>query len=164
VPTGYVAAHQGDLDTARAHLDEALARFRELGNARGAANALENLGTVAVASEDLSAALTHYRESLRLFQELDDARGMTRCLERVATIMEQRGLRERSRLLRDGAARLRPTIDASGRSGATEHAAWPASSGHVNQGGAAPLAPLPSERGADLTTLLDAALAELPSS
>jgi predicted ATPase/DNA-binding XRE family transcriptional regulator len=161
---GYVAAHQGDLDTATAHLDEALARFRDLGNARGAANALENLGMVAVASDDLTAALARYRESLRLFQELDDARGITRCLERIATIMELRGLGERSRLLRDGAARLRATTDAGGRSGSTEHAVWSAPSGRADQGGAAPLDPLPSERGADLALLLDAALTEPPSS
>jgi predicted ATPase len=63
-----IAGWQGDYATMRPLTEEALARYRELGDARGIANQLGNLGYGAIMT-DPQAALELFRESIEAYRQ-----------------------------------------------------------------------------------------------
>jgi len=66
-----VAWRRGDLETARAKLDEACATYRELGRDAALAGTLGNLGNVLRDAGDLTAAHAHYDDALALAERID---------------------------------------------------------------------------------------------
>ena len=91
---------------------ESLAIRETLGDDRGRAWVLSNLGHVHRNLADYPAARRFFRQSLALRQELGDKRGIALCLEGLAwTLILEGRLVQGVRLL-DGAATLRATIQA----------------------------------------------------
>jgi predicted ATPase/DNA-binding CsgD family transcriptional regulator len=86
-----LAHYGGDIDTAAALGDEALALSTELGDRAGAAHALTALGLVARARGRYDEARERYDESTRIFRELDDRRGLAEAVGRTATAALHQG-------------------------------------------------------------------------
>ena len=61
---------QGHPGEATRHLEEALARYRELRNPSGEADALNSLGQACLADGDPDEARSHWQQALALFTEL----------------------------------------------------------------------------------------------
>jgi tetratricopeptide (TPR) repeat protein len=72
---GVVAFFGGELEVARADLDEALALREQVGDVRGQASSRNNLGLVARFSRDLAAARTFMADGLALRRGLKDPWG-----------------------------------------------------------------------------------------
>ncbi len=66
------AFYHGDFASARAHLEESLGIFRELGDAGGIAGSLCWQGLDAWQRNDYAAAHSHFQESLALFEQIGD--------------------------------------------------------------------------------------------
>jgi len=78
-----VANAQGDFAASKALYEESLAIKRELGDRRGIANALNNLGMVAVEQGNYAAGRSLYEESLAIKRELGDRRGTANTLNNL---------------------------------------------------------------------------------
>ncbi len=70
---GVVYRELKDFDAAFDALDEAMAIFNELGDAKGQAQALGNLGALLEAEEDYDAAVNSYKQSAKLLEELGES-------------------------------------------------------------------------------------------
>lgn len=81
---GHVALLQGDARAALGLLEESLALFRELKDARGIGEALLPLGHAAYEVGDRARADTCYAEGLVVFQQANHGLGMAHCLEGLA--------------------------------------------------------------------------------
>ncbi len=88
---GIVAWQRGDLKTAKADYDAALAAFREIGDRRGEARALNNLAIVLYQQGDLDGARTMYDGVLATYREVDNRRGLASTLSNVGALLEARG-------------------------------------------------------------------------
>jgi tetratricopeptide (TPR) repeat protein len=88
---GWLAYRQGDFPTAVALSEEAVARYRTLGDRRGLASTLQNLGLVARARGDHEAATRLLEESLALWRALDDLQGEASLLNSLAGTAWARG-------------------------------------------------------------------------
>jgi tetratricopeptide (TPR) repeat protein len=72
----WVARADGDLEQARATLDDALARFRRLRDRPGEALTLAHLGNLSRSLGDFGAARAHLEDALRIRSDLGDRRAM----------------------------------------------------------------------------------------
>jgi|GEM_PF-639867 len=72
VNTGIIAYDQGDLESAKRYLEDSFAAFREVGNQRGQALALNFLGRLAHAQGDYRTAIERLEESRRIADDLGD--------------------------------------------------------------------------------------------
>ncbi|WP_217915458.1 ATP-binding protein [Miltoncostaea marina] len=86
-----LAHYGGDLDTAAALGEEALAVSTTLGDRGSAAHALTALGLVARARGRYDEARTRYDQSTRIFRELGDRRGLAEAVGRTATAALHQG-------------------------------------------------------------------------
>ena len=77
---------QGELSAARAAYEEGVALYRELGDQRGTAVALENLVQVVQAQGDVPGARSLAEESVAIWRELEDRRGLLSTLETLGAI------------------------------------------------------------------------------
>jgi tetratricopeptide (TPR) repeat protein len=84
--TGYADPTPGDIATARELFEESLALWRQLGDARGIAYALNNLGLVAQEQEEYGTARQRFEESLTLSRELGDQYAVASLLDNLGTI------------------------------------------------------------------------------
>jgi tetratricopeptide (TPR) repeat protein len=73
------------------HFEEALRLQREIGDTRGVAWALNNLGVLAHTQGELTAARCHYEEALRLLVERRDALGVAQALSNLGEVAEAEG-------------------------------------------------------------------------
>src|SRR5436190_443773 len=69
----YIRSYQA---AARVQLEEGLSRFRDLGDRRGIAWVVNNLGNVAFGEGDYDTARARHEESLRIRRELGDRQGI----------------------------------------------------------------------------------------
>jgi putative nucleotidyltransferase with HDIG domain len=69
---GVIANIEGDLPTALAHYDRSLAAFRQAGNQRGSARALNNMGMASADLRDWDAADGYFRRCLAEAEQLGD--------------------------------------------------------------------------------------------
>ena len=83
---GNVAFARGEFASARAAHAEALQLVRELGDKRGVAVIVNNLGNADLALGDLANARKHDEESLQLRRELGDKRGVALVLGNLGDI------------------------------------------------------------------------------
>jgi predicted ATPase/class 3 adenylate cyclase len=82
---------QGDYTQARAFAEQNLDLFRALGDQRGIANTLSNLGAMAVEQGDYAAAKPLLTESLALRRALGDTWGIAAALNNLARVIEGEG-------------------------------------------------------------------------
>ena len=97
---GYLAFAQGDYDQARGLVEASLALARALGDQRGVAAALAQLGRDAHARGDFAAATRQLEESLALFQELGIESGLPYPVASIlADVARDQGDDQRARTL-----------------------------------------------------------------
>jgi predicted ATPase/DNA-binding winged helix-turn-helix (wHTH) protein len=87
----WLAHNQGDYTTARALFEESLALWREIGNKRGIASALNDLGWMAWRQGDYAVAQALSAESLVLWQDLGETQGIATALTNLGWIAHHRG-------------------------------------------------------------------------
>src|SRR5262249_41052789 len=87
----FLAYRRDDLERAGRFSDEAVARWRAIGDAYGLASSLLNLGAIRFSQGDTSAALSHCLESLRLVQQLGSTSLTAELLEDLAGVLHARG-------------------------------------------------------------------------
>lgn len=88
---GHLAHNQGDYAAARRLFEASLALWRELGDSRGIATALNDLGWVAWRQGDYTAARTLSAESLVRWRELGDSRGIATSLTNLGRTAHHQG-------------------------------------------------------------------------
>jgi predicted ATPase len=116
---GALLARQGDAESGRAQLDDAIALWRGLDDRNELASALDLLGWLLVYdSGDDPAALRAFEQSLELRSELGDPAGETRALVGVAQVLVALGDTERAESL------SRELLERSGDDPRTEHFAY----------------------------------------
>ncbi len=96
-----LAVDMGDKDTARLRGEEALARFRALGEQWGAAYALLILGLTFAFEDDWPNARPRFAESVRIFGELGDEHWTLQATRRLAWSYEELGDVDHARLLQE---------------------------------------------------------------
>jgi predicted ATPase/DNA-binding SARP family transcriptional activator len=104
---------EGDKEAALHHLEEALQLRRELGDARGIAETLNNLGVLAYEQNDFDKAHAHYMETLPTQQELRHTFGVACVLANLGEVADAEAEFERACRLYAAAERLFETVDSS---------------------------------------------------
>jgi tetratricopeptide (TPR) repeat protein len=88
---GWLAVCQGDLEAARALLEESLTINRELGDKTGIAWSLKGLGSVAMRKQEYGAARALLEESLAIFRELGGKLGIAWSLRALGYVVREQG-------------------------------------------------------------------------
>ncbi|MCJ7737562.1 MAG: tetratricopeptide repeat protein [Anaerolineae bacterium] len=88
---GRLLQSQGDYAQAGAHFAQALELYREAGDLRGQAAALENLGAISRLQADYAEARAHIEQALRLFSRIGDRQGEGRALHRLGSVAINQG-------------------------------------------------------------------------
>jgi predicted ATPase/class 3 adenylate cyclase len=88
---GGLAYVQGDYPAARARHEESLAVYRELGDRRGIAASLGNLGNVTSEQGDFTSARALHEESLAIRRELGDQSGIAVSLNNLGNVALDQG-------------------------------------------------------------------------
>lgn len=83
---GTFAEGIGDFTRARSYLEDAVDKFRALGDLKDLAATLNNLGAVAVRQGDIAGARKHFAESLETKRELGDRHGMAVSLSNLGML------------------------------------------------------------------------------
>ncbi|MGI8618978.1 MAG: protein kinase domain-containing protein [Gemmatimonadaceae bacterium] len=96
---GVLADAQGEYDAGREFFEQALAIFRETGDAWGIANSLNNLGVLAVRRREYAAARSLYEESLSLWRELKNMPVVALSLGNLGNLAMLEGTLDRGRSL-----------------------------------------------------------------
>jgi tetratricopeptide (TPR) repeat protein len=86
-----LASYQGDDSQAGVLCGESLTLFRELGDKRGMARSLNQLGAVALSQLDPDRATARLQESLSLFRELGDKSGIAESLDHLGRAARDQG-------------------------------------------------------------------------
>ena len=89
---GALAEAQGDLATAAGHHEAALELWREIGDHRGVARSLTDLGIVADKMGDPERAIQLYEDALVLAREEDDRPRIAACWRTLASSLSTRGI------------------------------------------------------------------------
>ena len=92
-----LTGEQGDGPTTRALLDESVALFRTLGDARASLVALNALAVACQLMGDLAAARTHLEEVLGEARRLGDVETLARCLNNLGSVAHATGELEEAR-------------------------------------------------------------------
>ena len=96
---GKLAFQQGDYDQAEKLAGENLGLFRQIGDTRGSALAVEILGMVAWNRGNLSSAQALLQEALALYKQTNDKEGMVNSLFALAWLLRSKGEYNRARVL-----------------------------------------------------------------
>lgn len=88
---GWAAREQGDYADARTLIEESLAIYRELGDARGIGWALVDLGFLTRYEGDYLAATSLLEESVRLLRQVDDTEGLAAALGNLGFVARDEG-------------------------------------------------------------------------
>jgi tetratricopeptide (TPR) repeat protein len=109
------ADHRGDYARATAHADEALARFRALGDQTRAGSSLNNLGLAAYYRGDYERARALHEEALAMRREAGDRNGIAMSLSNLGLVAYAQGDYERASALQQDALDMRRVL--SGKNG-----------------------------------------------
>ncbi len=93
---GTLAWSQGDYVQARVWHQDALDLYRALGDQRGIAFALNNLGVQVLSQGDYQSAEALYHESLALYRSLGDHQGIPRTLNNLGVVAQYQAAYERA--------------------------------------------------------------------
>ncbi len=116
---------QGDYAQARRFAEENLALFRALGDKRGIANTLSNLGAMANEQEDYARAKQLLTESLDLRREIGDTWGIAVALNNLAMAVEGEGdYAQAAALYAESLARFQELSDKSSIATLTANLGW----------------------------------------
>src|SRR5262249_6647629 len=96
---GTLAHYQGDVKSASSFLEEGLALWRRLGDRRGIAATMNNLGIALDTAGDSAAAPVLLEESLGLVSGFGEVWGITRVLVTLAQVVLGQGDRRAARAL-----------------------------------------------------------------
>jgi predicted ATPase/DNA-binding winged helix-turn-helix (wHTH) protein len=88
---GHLAHNRGEYTTARALFEESLTLWREIGNKRGIASALNDLGWMAWRQGDYAVAQALSAESLGLWQDLGETQRVATALTNLGWLAHHRG-------------------------------------------------------------------------
>jgi predicted ATPase len=91
IGAGTLAQNQGDYIAARAFFEESLAIWREVGDKKGIATSLHNLGWIAWRQSDYPRAHSLSEEALTLHRDLDNKLGMAHSLNNLGWVAHHRG-------------------------------------------------------------------------
>ena len=117
-----IAEAQGDLDRAHELHEEALALFREAGNARGIARTLWGLGVIARQRGNLDTARCRHQEALEAWRNAGDEAGTAGALLDLGLIHQLAGdYGEAERLVQEGLALFRRLQDHAGEAHALHY-------------------------------------------
>jgi hypothetical protein len=105
-----VAFYRGDLEASRQYHVQALPVQRELGDTRGTAFSLRELGEVATAHKEFGQAAEHLREAFQIYRDLEDRQGLASTMEGMAVLAAATGRSERAFRLLGAASALREAI------------------------------------------------------
>ncbi|MGH2749150.1 MAG: ATP-binding protein, partial [Actinomycetota bacterium] len=97
----WMAVERGDSETGRLRADEALAIYRRLGDARGVATSLLELGSAMAEGGDPAAAEKPLEEAVRRFRELGDDYNELVAVANLAMACRESGDVERARVLHE---------------------------------------------------------------
>ena len=86
-----LASSQGDYTTSRSLHEQSLALRREIGDQRGIAASLNNLGLIAHRLGDYPASLSFHEQSLAIKRELGDRWGMASSFNNLGLVAHQQG-------------------------------------------------------------------------
>jgi predicted ATPase/class 3 adenylate cyclase len=109
-----LAESLGEQERATALAEESLTLQRGLGDTRGVATALNNMGNVATSHGDLGRAAGLYEESQVLWRSLKDDVGTASALNNRATVARLQGDGERATALAEESLKLRRVLKDSG--------------------------------------------------
>ena len=110
-----LAMARGDLAAARSQVEESLVVYRELGDRRGIATALDYLGHVLSMQGDISMVSQLTEEALVIFRQLNDKRGIAAALGGIGySVLEQGDLVAARALFEEGLAIYRELEDHQG--------------------------------------------------
>lgn len=101
---GRRAYDRGEYETAVAAFSETRSVWRQLGDKRGEASALVDLGVAHQRMGNLADAQMAYEEALVLFEELGDDDGRATVMGNLATLMRRRGAADQAESLLQQAA------------------------------------------------------------
>ncbi|HEY8285561.1 MAG TPA: DUF6788 family protein [Chloroflexota bacterium] len=107
---GSLAYYQGDYAEALAHYEQALALYRALGNTRGVAALLGNVGLVVKEQGDYDQAARLYEDSLATYRDLEDTRGMANALNNLGIVAGDQGDYGRATALHEESLALKRTL------------------------------------------------------
>jgi predicted ATPase len=107
---GVLARQQSDYRQAAVLLNEALARYRDLGDAHGVADSLDGLGNVVLEQGDLVQAERFFDEALSLWRALKDTYGIAGALDNLGSAAQDRGQLQRAMALREESLALYRTL------------------------------------------------------
>ena len=108
---GHLAHNQGDYVAARALFEESLALWREIGDKRGIATALNDLGWVAWRQGNYAAARTLSAESLALWKDLGERQGMATALTNLGWLAHHQSDYAEARALFEESLTLRRALE-----------------------------------------------------
>jgi predicted ATPase/DNA-binding winged helix-turn-helix (wHTH) protein len=108
---GHLAHNQGDYTTARALFEESLALWREIGNKRGVASALNDLGWMAWRQGDYAVARVLSAEGLALWQDLGETHGIATALTNLGWVAHHQGDYATARALCEESLALRRLLE-----------------------------------------------------
>jgi len=91
ISLGDLELELGNFKAATSLLNEALAAMRELGNDRGTAHAIWQLGAGAYSMGDDEQAVLYYEEAVQILRQIGDRRHLDFALSGLATVMIQQG-------------------------------------------------------------------------
>jgi non-specific serine/threonine protein kinase len=103
----HLARQQGDIDTAVRLFEEALRLFREVGDPRGIANSLANLGHAMLTLHQPAHSSRCFAEALALRRSLGNTLGIAECLEGFAAVAASTHHARRAARLLGAASALR---------------------------------------------------------
>lgn len=111
---GNLAHKQGDYSTARSLHEESLAIMREIGDKRGIAYSLHNLGVVALEYGDYSTTRSLHEESLAIRREIVDKGGIAASLNSLGNLAAEQGDNATARSLHEESLAIRREIGDKG--------------------------------------------------
>lgn len=106
--------HRGEVEDARAQLEEGIEIHRRLGSERGVANALNSLGWIARHEGRIDEALAHYSESLEIRRRLSESNAVAMALVSLAYLEVDRGRYDEASRLSEESLALLESIGARG--------------------------------------------------
>jgi len=107
---GILATRQGDYPSARAYHEESLNILREIGDRRGIALLLNNLGSVIFSLCDFPSARANFEESLSIQREIGDLWGATLSLNNLGAVALAQGDYSSARIYHEESLRIRKDL------------------------------------------------------
>ena len=94
---GYVLHERGEQDSAFVYFFKSIQIDRSMGEIKGAANGLLNIGAMYYQKGDVIKALHYYYESLSLHEKINDKKGVMTSIYNIAALLYTQGQKDKAR-------------------------------------------------------------------